>query len=100
MMRFLILLHCIDAQKVVHYRGHDLVLSFTLSRGGAISPQDSTCIETRLFRSNPLDHHGRVPSYHHYYPMSVWLSSCNLVSQGRAHMPCGYTRSFTTRTSP
>ncbi len=74
-------------------------LGFTLSRCGALSPQDSTCIETRLFRSNPSDHHGRVPSYHHYHLLSVWLSSCNLVGQGRAHMPCGCTRSFMTRTS-
>ena len=30
-------------------------LDFTLSRGGAPSPQDSTCIQTRSFRSLPLD---------------------------------------------
>ena len=71
-------------------------LGFTLSRGGALSPQDSTCIETRLFRSIPLDHHGRVPSYQPYHQLSIWLSSCNLVGQGRAHMPCGCTRSFST----
>ena len=71
-------------------------LGFTLSRGGALSPQDSTCIETRLFRSIPLDHDGRVPSYQPYHQLSIWLSSCNLVGQGRAHMPCGCTRSFST----
>ena len=71
-------------------------LGFTLSRGGALSPQDSTCIETRLFRSNLWDHHGSVPSYHHYHLLSIWLSSCNLVGQGRAHMPCGCTGSFST----
>src|SRR3954469_25849170 len=71
-------------------------LGFTLSRGGALSPQDSTCIDTRLFRSIPLDHHGRVPSYQPYHQLSIWLSSCNLVGQGRAHIPCGCTRSFST----
>ena len=39
-------------------------LDFTLSRGGALSPQDSTCIETRSFRSLPLDQNGRAPTYH------------------------------------
>src|SRR3954469_9540771 len=73
-------------------------LRFTISRGGALSPQDSTCIETRLFRSNPSDHHGCVPSYQSYHPLSVCLSFHNLVGQGIAHMPCGYTRSFTTQT--
>src|SRR3954463_4028048 len=71
-------------------------LGFTLSRGGALSPQHSTCIETRLFRSNPSDHHGRVPSYQPYHHLSIRLSSCNLVGQGRAHMPCDFTRSFST----
>src|SRR3954462_10999887 len=71
-------------------------LGFTLSRGGALSPQDSTCIETRLFRRNPSDHHGRVPSYQLYHHLSSWLSSCNFVGQGRAHMPCGCTGSFST----
>src|SRR3954465_15513933 len=71
-------------------------LGFTLSRGGALSPQDSTCIDTRLFRSIPLDHHGCVPSYQPYHQLSIWLSSCNLVGQGRAHMSCGCTRSFST----
>ena len=72
-------------------------LGFTLSRGGALSPQDSTCIETRLFRSIPLDHHGRVLSYQLYHHLSIWLSSCNLVGQGRAHMPCGCTRIILTQ---
>src|SRR3954464_2086277 len=71
-------------------------LGFILSRGGALSPQDSTCIETRLFRSLPLDHHGRIPSYQPYHQLSILLSSCNLVGQGRAHMPCGCTRSLST----
>src|SRR3954468_303283 len=71
-------------------------LGFTLSRGGALSPQDSTCIEMRLFKSIPLDHHGRVPSYQPYHQLFIWLSSCNLVGQGRAHIPCGCTRSFST----
>src|SRR4051812_26190181 len=71
-------------------------LGFILSRGGALSPQDSTCIETRLFRSIPLDHHGRISSYQPYHQLSIWLSSCNLVGQGRAHMPCGCTRTFST----
>src|SRR4051812_23925333 len=71
-------------------------LGFTLSRGGELSPQYSTCIETRLFRSNPSDHHGRVPSYQLYHHLSIWLSSCNLVGQGRAHMPCGCTGIFST----
>src|SRR3954463_4454263 len=71
-------------------------LGFTLSRGGALCPQYSTCIETRLFRSIPLDRHGCVPSYPPYHQLSIWLSSCNLVGQGRAHMPCGCTRSFST----
>jgi hypothetical protein len=35
-----------------------------------------------------------------YHPLSVWLSSHNLVSQDRAHMTRGCTRSFTTWTSP
>src|SRR3954466_16170523 len=26
--------------------------------------------------------------------LPIWLSSCNLVGQGRAHMLCGCTRSF------
>src|SRR3954471_13285051 len=69
----------------------DKYLGFTLSRG-----QDSTCIEMRLFRSIPLDHHGRVPSYQPYHQLSIWLSSCNLVGQGRAHIPCGCSRSLTT----
>src|SRR4051812_39149479 len=73
-----------------------MYLGFTLSRGGALSPQDSTCIETRLFRSTPSDHHRRVPSYHHYHILSVRLSSCKLVGQGRAHMPCGCTGIFST----
>src|SRR3954470_2863951 len=72
-------------------------LGFTLSRGGALFPQDSTCIETRLFRNNPSDQHRRVPSYHHYHQLSTCLSSCNLSSQGRAHIPCGCTRSFSTQ---
>src|SRR3954470_20199563 len=71
-------------------------LGFTLSRGGALSPQDSACIKTRLFRSNPSDHHGRVPASQLYHHLSIRLSSCNLVGQGRAHMPCGYTGSFST----
>src|SRR3954470_11188907 len=71
-------------------------LGFILSRVCALSPQDTTCIETRLFRSIPLDHHGRVPSYQPYHQLSIWLSSCNLVGQGRAHMPCGCTRSLST----
>src|SRR4051812_25561465 len=71
-------------------------LGFTLSRGGALSPQDSTCIEMRLFRSFPSYHHGRVSSYQTYHQLSIWLSSCNLVGQGRAHMPCGCTRIFST----
>src|SRR3954465_13137609 len=94
MMRFLILLHCLDAQKLSITGETAKYLVFILSRGGALSPQDSTCIETRLFRNNPSDHHGRVPSYHHYHLLSIWMSSCNLVGQGRAHMPCGCTRSF------
>src|SRR3954465_705008 len=72
-------------------------LGITLSRGGALFPQDSTCIETTLFRNNPSDQHRRVPSYHHYDQLSVRLSSCNLVGQGRSRMPCGYTRSFSTQ---
>ena len=71
-------------------------LGFTLSRDGALFPQDSTCIEMIILRNNPSDHHGRVPSYHHYHQLSIWLSSCNLVGQGRAHMPCGCTGSFST----
>src|SRR4051812_32474311 len=71
-------------------------LGFILSRGGALSPQDLTCIETRLFRSIPLDHHGHVPSYQPYHQLSIWLNSCKLVGQGTAHMPCGCTRSFST----
>src|SRR3954463_14777050 len=31
-----------------------------------------------------------------YHQLSIWLSSCNLVGQGRAHMPCGCSRSFST----
>src|SRR3954465_6906044 len=72
-------------------------LGFTLLRGGALFSQDSTCIETRHFRNNPSDQHRRVPSYHHYHQLSACLSSCNLVGQGRAHMPCGCTRSFSTQ---
>src|SRR3954463_7028658 len=72
-------------------------LGFTLSRGGALFPQDLTCIETRLFRNNPSDQHRRVPSYHHYHQLSACLSSYNLVGQGRAHMPCGCTGSFSTQ---
>src|SRR3954462_3629490 len=72
-------------------------LGFTLSRGGALSPQYLTCIEMGLFRSNPSDHHGRVPSYQLYHHLSIWLSSCNLVGQGRAHMTCGCTRSSLTQ---
>src|SRR3954466_16205381 len=72
-------------------------LGFNLSRGGALFPQDLTCIETRLFRNNPSDQHRRVPSYHHYHQLSVRLSSCILVGQGRAHMPCGCTGSFSTQ---
>src|SRR3954467_11400577 len=29
-----------------------------------------------------------------YHQLSKWLSYCNLYDQGRAHMPCGCTRSF------
>src|SRR3954468_12392409 len=53
-------------------------------------------METRLFRSIPLYHHGRVPSYQPYHQLSIWLSSCNLVGQGIPHMPCSCTRSFST----
>src|SRR4051812_41310638 len=31
-----------------------------------------------------------------YHQLSIWLSSCNLCGQGRAHMPCGCTISFST----
>src|SRR4051812_49389553 len=31
-----------------------------------------------------------------HHQLSIWLSSCNLVGQGRAHMSCGCTRSFLT----
>src|SRR3954463_4012468 len=31
-----------------------------------------------------------------YHQLSIWLSYCNLCGQGRAHMPCGCTRSFST----
>src|SRR4051812_47869521 len=71
-------------------------LGFTLSRGGALSPQVSTCIEKRLFVSIPSDHHGCIPSCQPYHQLSIWMSSCNLVGQGRAHMPCGCTISFST----
>jgi hypothetical protein len=36
----------------------------------------------------------------HYHPLSIWLSSRNLVSQDRAHMTRGCTGSFTTWMSP
>src|SRR3954468_8503097 len=36
-------------------------------------------------------------TYHHYHQLSAYLSSCNLCSQGRAHMPCGCTGSFSTQ---
>src|SRR3954468_13436086 len=71
-------------------------LDFTLSRGGALSPQDSTCIETRSFRSLPLDQMDAYQTYHPYHLLSIWLSYCNLYDPGRAHIPCGCTRSFLT----
>src|SRR3954470_23781015 len=61
-------------------------LDFTLSRGGALSQQDSTCIETISFRSLPLDQNGRVPKpIIPYHQLSIWLSYCNLYDLGRAH---------------
>src|SRR4051812_24738883 len=32
----------------------------------------------------------------HYHQLSIWLSYFNLCGQGRAHMPCCCTRSFST----
>src|SRR4051812_10162705 len=49
-----------------------------------------------IFQKPSLIPNGRVPSYHPYHHLSIWLSYCNLYVQGRAYMPCGCTRSFST----
>jgi hypothetical protein len=90
-------------------------LVLTLCRGGALFPQDSVnlfChdahftqiakwrlrrdLSEAILQTNPDAFH---PT-NHYHPLSVWLSSRNLVSQDRAHMTLGCTGSFTTWTSP
>src|SRR3954471_9991455 len=71
-------------------------LDFTLLRGGALSPQDSTCIETRSFRSLPLDQMDAFHPITPYHLLSTWLCYCNLYDPGRAHIPCGCTRIFST----
>src|SRR3954464_13845869 len=60
-------------------------LDFTLPIGGALSPHDSTCIETRSFRSLPLDQMDVFHPITPYHLLSIWLSYCNLYDPGRAH---------------
>jgi hypothetical protein len=91
----------------------DLVL--TLCRGGALFPQDlanlfchdahfAQMAKWRLRRDLSEAIPQTSPDALHpiiiYHPLSMWLSSHNLVSQDRAHMTRGCTGSFTIWTSP
>jgi hypothetical protein len=90
-------------------------LVLTLCRGCALFPQDSVnpfCHDAhfaqmarwRLRRDlSEAIPHTNSDAFHptiHYHPLSVWLSSHNLIGQDRAHMTRGCTESFTTWTSP
>jgi hypothetical protein len=90
-------------------------LVLTLCRGGALFPQDSVklfCHDAHfaqmakwrlrwdLSEAIPQTNSDAFHPTNHYHPLSVWLSSRNLVSQDRAHMTRGCTGSFTTWTSP
>jgi hypothetical protein len=90
-------------------------LVLTLCRGGALFPQDSVNLfchdahfaqmaKWRLRRdfskAIPQTNPDALHPTNHYHPLSVWLSSRNLVGQDRAHMTRSCTGSFTTWTSP
>jgi hypothetical protein len=90
-------------------------LVLTLCRGCALFPQDSVSpfchdahfaqmakwrLRRDLSEAIPQTNPDAFHPNNNYQPLSVWLSSRNLVSQDRAHMTRGSTGSFTTWTSP
>jgi hypothetical protein len=90
-------------------------LVLTLCRGCALFPQDSVnlfCHDAHFAQMAkwrlrwdfseviPQTNPDALHPTKHYHPLSIWLSSHNLIGQDRAHMTRGCTGSFTTWTSP
>ena len=81
----------------IRNRGSAKYLVSTLSRGSALSPLHSISSRQDLSETIPQTTTDVLPPRKHYHPLSVWLSSRNLLRQGRAHMPSGCTGSSATR---